>query len=260
MHFSPSERRAARLPLRARLARGVLCVLVAGGVAAGVANCAPPAGPRDGGPAPRLSAPTSASPLWPDDTPAPGRPDKAAPTYARYLPLEKVRVPKAGVTALSAKNLLMLDPNVTSFVQMSVKPCPKSYCPLREPEYRDLTGDGRDEMVVAVDLPKFDRTLLEIYAVSGRTVRPILIFWGPLGLGGDTYGRDLLITATSATGRYTTRFHWNGEVMAAVTPDGTTSPPEGLPPDVIGTPDPGLAPRDGSGSGPDTSTETRKKP
>ncbi|MBL1098666.1 hypothetical protein [Streptomyces coffeae] len=254
MRFSPSERPAARRHPRARCARGVLSALVAVGVALGVAGCAPQAGPSDGGAAPTLSAPTSASPLWPDFTPSPGpKSGRPTPTYVRYLPVDKIRVPKAGVTALSAKTLLERDPNVPAIVQYSVMPCPGADCPMRKPVHRDLTGDGRDEKVVAVDLPRFDRTLLQVYWTSGRTVRPILIFWGPLGLNGDTYGRDLLVTATGDAGRYTTRFHWNGEVMAAVTPDGATGPPEGLAPDGMG-PDAGLVPD--TAPGPDTPTGT----
>ncbi|QKV90980.1 hypothetical protein HUT19_03850 [Streptomyces sp. NA02950] len=263
MHFSPSEWRAARRHPRARLARGVLSALVAVGVALGVADCAPPAEPHDGGAAPTLSAPTSASPLWPDYTPSPTpESGKPTPAFVRYLPVEKVRVPSGGVTALSAKTLLERDPNVPAFVQMSIDSCPRSYCPMRAPVHRDLTGDGRDELVVAVDLPKVDRTLLQVYWASRKTVRPILVFWGPLGLAGDTYGRDLLVTATGDAGRYTTRFRWNGEVMAAVTPDGATSRPEDRVPGGIAGPDIGLGPDavTGNGTSTDTRTDTRTTP
>ncbi|WP_432037150.1 hypothetical protein [Streptomyces cucumeris] len=256
----PSERRTARRLARARSARGVLPVLLAAGMALGTAGCAPQAGPRDGGAAPRLSAPTSASPLWPRYTPSSSpQPGQTPPPYVRYLPLEKVRVPKDGVTALSARTLLERDPNLPAIVPMSVRPCPGRGCPMRKAVHRDLTGDGRDEMVVAVDLPKFDRTLLQVYWASGRTVRPILVFWGPLGLGGDTYGHDLLVTATGDAGRYTTRFHWNGKVMAAVSPgDATSGPPEGRAPGDLGGPDSGLGPDDGTGT--DTGTDTRTSP
>ncbi|GAA0929915.1 MULTISPECIES: hypothetical protein [Streptomyces violaceusniger group] len=227
MRSLPTGSRTARRP-RPRPPRGLLPAVVAACTAVlTAAGCAAQAGVRDDGAAPSLSAPASAVPLWPRYTPPTVATPQDKPDFARYLPVDKIKVPSGGLAALSAKNLLLHDPNVPAVVQKEVSLCPDgSHCPLRETARRDLTGDGRDELVVAVDLPTFERTLLQVYTASGRTVRPVLIYWGPHGLTGETFGRDLLISAIGGDGRVTTRFRWNGTVMAAVTPeDGTATRP-----------------------------------
>ncbi|MEE4590590.1 hypothetical protein V2J94_01535 [Streptomyces sp. DSM 41524] len=232
MRSLPTGSRTARRP-RPGPPRALLPAVVAACAAVlTAAGCAAQAGVRDDGVAPSLSAPASAVPLWPRYTPPTVATPQEKPDFARYLPVDKVKVPSGGLAALSAKNLLLHDPNVPSVVQKEVSLCPDgSHCPLRDTAHRELTGDGRDELVVAADLPAFERTLLQVYTASGRTVRPVLIYWGPPGLTGETFGRDLLISAIGKDGRVTTRFRWNGTVMAAVTPeDGTatrTPVPEG---------------------------------
>ncbi|MFD8379272.1 hypothetical protein ACFV2X_12175 [Streptomyces sp. NPDC059679] len=217
MHSSPSQRRA----------RLLLPALVAAGAAVGIAGCASGTGAQDDGAAPRLSPPTSAVPLWPGFTP-PSTPEQVgpAPGFVRYLPVEGVSAPADGLAGLSPKRLLDKDPNVPKVIQESLTGCPDAHCPLRKPVLRDLTGDGRDELVAAVDLPKFQRTLVQVYRATGRTIRPVLIYWGQLGVTGETYGRDLIITSTGVDGRFTVRFRWNGEVMASVTPRGASSTPD----------------------------------
>lgn len=245
MHSFPSERRPPRPRPGHRLPRGVVSTLLAVSAAVGAAGCAPQGGVRDDGTAPTLSAPSSAVPLWPGYTPPFLPAATKPPSSKRYLPVKNVQVPARGLAALSAKTLLEHDPNVPEAVHKVVSTCTAGGCPLRDAVRRDLTGDGRAEMVVAVDLPEFERTLLQVYsAAPGRTVRLVLIYWGPLGLTGDTFGRDLLITATGNDGRFTTRFRWNGDVMAAVTPEGAADPPRPA--------DGGITP----GTGPSTDTRT----
>ncbi|MFE2181001.1 hypothetical protein [Streptomyces sp. NPDC059455] len=225
MRSLPTGSRTARRRPHPRLPRGLLPAVVTACAAVTAAGCATQAGVRDDGSAPSLSAPASAVPLWPQYTPSALPTPRQKSDFARYLPVDKVKVPSGGLAALSAKNLLLHDPNVPAVVQKEVSLCPDgSHCPLRDTVHRDLTGDGRDELVVAADLPAFERTLLQVYTASGRTVRPVLIHWGPPGLTGETFGRDLLISAIGGDGRVTTRFRWNGNVMAAVTPeDGTAT-------------------------------------
>ncbi len=199
--------------------------MVAASAIVTAAGCAAESGARDDGSAPTLSAPASAVPLWPQYTPSATSSPRQKPDFDRYLPVSRLRLPSGGLTAVSAQALLLNDPNVPALVQKEISLCPgNGHCPLRGPVHRDLTGDGKDELVVAVDLPRLDRTLLQVYTASGRTVRPVLIYWGPPGLTGETFGRDLLISATGEDGQVTTRFRWNGRVMAAVTPEGDAGP------------------------------------
>ncbi|WP_405540338.1 hypothetical protein [Streptomyces antimycoticus] len=247
MRSLPHASRTARQRPRPRLPHGLLSAVAAACAIVTAAGCAAQSGVRDDGAVPSLSAPASAVPLWPHYTPSAASSPRQKPDFDRYLPVSRLRLPSGGLTAVSAQALLLNDPNVPALVQKEISVCPGSGdCPLRSAVHRDLTGDGKDEQVVAVDLPRLDRTLLQVYTASGRTVRPVLIYWGPPGLTGETFGRDLLISATGEDGRVTTRFRWNGRVMAAVTPENgagarATEPgadPEAVPEPLEAVPEP----------------------
>ncbi|MGI5404566.1 hypothetical protein ACQEVG_34945 [Streptomyces sp. CA-135486] len=193
--------------------RTLITALAACAAVVGLGGCAAEAGARDGGPAPTLSPPTSASPLWPEyappPTPTPTGPDRP------YLSIKGVEVPAAGLKRIAVKELLEKDPNVPPLVQAAMENCPGPDCGLRRPVYRDLTGDGQDELVVALDAQEAGLTLIQVYGAFGTAVRPVLISWGPLGLTGETFGRDLVLTSTGNDGRFTTRYRWDGNVLTA---------------------------------------------
>ncbi|WP_405791840.1 hypothetical protein [Streptomyces sp. NBC_01506] len=224
---------------RSRAGRSVFLAPLAAVVAlAGAAGCAAETGARDGGPAPRLSPPVSSAPLWPDYAPPVPPTDGNAdsePAFKRYLPVRGVSVPTGGLRKLSVRQPMTNDPNIPEFVQLALQSCPGAECGLREPVYRDLTADGQDEMVVALDEPSSGLTLIQVYRASGDTVRPVLINWGPEGLTGETFGTDLIITSTGQNGRVTTRYRWNGEVMTVENPwktsDDGPRPPDPLAPE-----------------------------
>ncbi|MFD3522330.1 hypothetical protein [Streptomyces sp. NPDC058653] len=197
---------------------------------AGAAGCAAETGARDDGPAPSLSPPVSSAPLWPDYAPPvpPTSGDEARKQLReRYLPV-KVAVPAGGLRKLPAPRLLENDPNVPEFVRAAARDCPGATCGLRDPVYKDLTADGRDELVVALDEPASGLTLIQVYRASGDSVRPVLISWGPVGLTGETFGTDLILTSAGQNGQITTRYRWNGEVMTVENPwktsDGARAP------------------------------------
>ncbi|MFC8080757.1 hypothetical protein ACFUN8_35100 [Streptomyces sp. NPDC057307] len=198
----------------------VLAALAVVTALAGTAGCAAETGARDGGPAPSLSPPVSAAPLWPDYAP-PEPPDSGEAekqNFERYPPVKDVTVPAGGLKKLSVRELLTKDPNVPDFVRAALRSCPGADCGLRDPVYKDLTSDGLDELVVALDEPSSGLTLIQVYRASGETVRPVLINFGPVGLTGETFGTDLILTSAGQTGRVTTRYRWNGEVMTVENP------------------------------------------
>ncbi|NUK65703.1 hypothetical protein HRW23_10945 [Streptomyces lunaelactis] len=198
-----------------------LTALTAGAALTGLAGCASETGTRDDGVAPSLSPPVSAQPLWPQYAPpTPPAGDETSPTDKRYLTVEGITVPAGGLKKVPVKQLLQHDPNMPKLVLAAMEDCPGSRCGLRRPVYRDLTGDGRDELIVALDEESAGLTLIQVYWSRDGTVRPVLISWGPLGLTGETFGHDLLLTSTGDDGLYTTRYRWNGAVMAAGAPQG----------------------------------------
>ncbi|WP_329038682.1 hypothetical protein OIE71_33315 [Streptomyces sp. NBC_01725] len=209
------------------------------------AGCAAETGARDDGPAPRLPPPLRSAPLWPDHAPpTDGNADLAVEPYPA---VRDVRVPAGGLRDVPVRELLAKDPNVPRFVRVALGNCPGAECGLRDAVYRDLTADGRDELVVALDEPSSGLTLVQVYRASGDTVRPVLINWGPEGLTGETLGTDLILTSTGRNGRVTTRYRWNGEVMTVENPwkssDEATRAPDPLAPEKA-------VPRQHAGPGP----------
>lgn len=209
-HSGPAQRGRPSVP-------AALAVVAA---LAGVAGCAAETGARDGGPAPRPSPLVSSAPLWPDYAPSepPSSGEAAKRNVKRYLPVRGVDVPADGLKGVPVRRLLSNDPNLPQFVRTALGNCPGPTCGLRDPVYKDLTSDGRDELVVALDEPDAGLTLVQVYRAWGDTVRPVLISWGPVGLTGETFGTDLILTSTGQTGRVTTRYRWNGEVMTVENP------------------------------------------
>ncbi|MET9552409.1 hypothetical protein [Streptomyces sp. NPDC006645] len=238
----------------------VLAAMAVVTVIAGTAGCASQTGARDGGPAPSLSPAVSSAPLWPDYAPADGETGKHA--LRRYRPVDDVTVPSGGLKELSVRRLLTKDPNVPDFVRAALASCPGAECGLRDPVYKDLTSDGLDELVVALDEPAAGLTLIQVYRASGGTVRPVLIDFGPVGLTGETFGTDLILTSVSRTGRITTRYRWNGEVMTVENPwsrsDDAPQAADPLAPEKPVPQDASPVPRQrtGPGAGPDAGRPT----
>lgn len=211
-HPSPTPPRAP-----ARTVRTAVAVAVSGvvGCAALTGCAAGNGGVEDGGVAPSLSAPVSSSPLWPDHTSPPSERNGLDPGPTKpYLPVKGVSVPGGGLRKVPLEDLLSHDPNVPGVVSVMPKVCPGAKCGIRTPVHRDLTGDGADELIVAVDDPGTASTVVVVYRATGHTVRPILVAYGQLGLTGETLGRDLVLTWAGASGEYITRYRWNGKVMA----------------------------------------------
>ncbi|MFF3401959.1 hypothetical protein ACFYW6_26030 [Streptomyces sp. NPDC002659] len=198
---------------RLRAAAVTACV-----TAVGLAGCAAETGARDGGVAPRLSPPTSASPLWPQYSPPVTPTSEPTGPGRRYLSIKDVEVPAAGLKGIPVQELLEKDPNVPKLVQAELEACPGPECGLRKPVYRDLTGDAQDELVVGLDAPAAGLSLVQVYRAFGTAVRPVLISWGPLGLTGEIFGHDLVLVSTGNDGRFTTRYRWDGNVLSAAAP------------------------------------------
>ncbi|WP_329377492.1 hypothetical protein [Streptomyces sp. NBC_01716] len=242
----------------------VLAALAVVTALAGAAGCAAETGARDDGPAPALSPPVSSAPLWPDYAPPvpPSNGDtEAERAVQRYRPVRDVTVPAGGLRKLPVRQLLTNDPNVPEFVRAAVRNCPGAKCGLRDPVYKDLTADGRDELVVALDEPASGLTLIQVYRASGDTVRPVLISWGPVGLTGETFGTDLILTSAGQNGRVTTRYRWNGDVLTVENPWNTSddarapdplAPETAVPSEATPVPRPGTGPDAGIGAGTDS--------
>ncbi|MGW1077288.1 hypothetical protein [Streptomyces sp. NPDC002537] len=174
--------------------------------ATALSGCAPAEGARDNGVAPSVTAPASASPLWPGHSPGPSH-DEPAPSA---VPVPGVTVPEGDLREVPPEQLLRADPGVPD----SVKNCSGTRCQLRDPVYVDLTGDGKPELVLAFD--DIGRTLMWVYTASGNSVRRILDCAEPSWMTVATVGRDLVVDESGDGHKSTTRYRWNGKVLTPV--------------------------------------------
>ncbi|MGW8374769.1 hypothetical protein [Streptomyces sp. ODS28] len=185
-----------------------------------LAGCTASDGLRDNGPASKVSAPPTPSPVWPDlPTPSPSGEEWDAGGPFDVVP--GVRAPDGDLRKVPARDLLAADRNPT--VEGMLRKCHDGPCRLRKPVYRDLTGDGRDELVLGYAGPG-NRILVEVYRAEGSKVRPVLLHWGEPGLTAETVGRDLVLREVLYGEVSAARYRWNGTIMSHVSTESRQGP------------------------------------
>ncbi|WP_438296183.1 hypothetical protein [Streptomyces sp. HUAS TT7] len=202
-----------------------------------------------------VSAPPLPVPLWSVAAEPSGSPSPLASPPDQPEPLPGVSLPPGGdLRSLSAQEIIAKDPNVTPDLQRAAADClPGSGCGLRRPELRDLTGDGRPELLVLIDpdprhtadtdtgLP-LDTQLYVYWADGGRVFQ---VHADSLGKGTqvDLQERDLVIRRIAdpwgwpgSTSQLTTdRYRWNSQLhqlelhSSVVAPMSTTAPSKAAP-------------------------------
>ncbi|MFC5665693.1 hypothetical protein ACFP3U_22265 [Kitasatospora misakiensis] len=198
-----------------RRPRVLLPVLLAAAALALPVGCAAPGELRDHGGAAPVTRPPAKVPLWPGLATAPSRTplDSAAGRTPEPSPqpVPDVAVPGQDITAVDVRALLAKDPGVTQDERRVLQPC--AGCELRSPEYRDLTGDGRPELLVAVSLA--EAAVLHVYTASGDRLLPVLRVPLMKLFGAETVGTELwLYEPTTASTRTSRLYHWDGVRLA----------------------------------------------
>ncbi|KJY25399.1 hypothetical protein, partial [Streptomyces sp. NRRL S-495] len=253
-----APRRTAGGPRGARLrpVLPVLPVLFAAAALALPVGCAAPGELRDYGAAVLVTPSPAREPLWP------GAPTAASPTPLEPAgsrspepppqPVPDLTVPGQDVTAVDIRALLTKDPGVTQDERRVLEPCPG--CELRAPEYRDLTGDGRPELLLAVGLA--GTVVLHVYTASGDRLLPIHRVSLLKGFGAETVGTDLWLYEPTASFRTGRLYRWDGVRLALADQkvEGIGPTPEPDPTPTAEKPavekPPGTGPSAGSGGGP----------
>ncbi|MYT31043.1 MULTISPECIES: hypothetical protein [unclassified Streptomyces] len=166
-----------------------------------LAGCASPEGLQDEGPARRVNAPLA---LWPTYSPAPLR-ENENPAALKPLPALP-RVPSGSMAA--ADPLAVLDADFAS--SGGTPPRPSS---VRSPELRDLTDDGKPDLIAVVDLDR--RTSeLRVYTVRKGVVTRILALRAVLA-GVEVAAGHLAVREPTKDPRYVsvTDYVWDGRTM-----------------------------------------------
>ncbi|MEV7780635.1 hypothetical protein [Kitasatospora sp. NPDC088351] len=173
-----------------------------------------PGGLQDHGASQPVTPPLKPQPLWPglDASPSPASPATAT-AQPTPRPVPDVTVPGNDTTAVDVRTVLAKDPMVGPEERRALDSCPE--CKVRSPEYRDLTGDGRSELLVAVATP--GAVVLHVYTLADDRVLSVLQVTAREGFSAETVGCDLwLYELTTASARTSSHYHWDGVRLGLV--------------------------------------------
>ncbi len=149
--------------------------------------------------------------LWPAADTAP--PSTATATgQPPPAPVPGVPVEGDDIRAVEVGTLLAHDPAVLGPERSALAGC--AGCAVRPAQYRDLTGDGRDELLTAV-ITGDRRAVLHVYTLRERQILPVLALQALPGFSADTVGTDLLVhEPTSEVTETTSTYHWDSVRLA----------------------------------------------
>jgi hypothetical protein len=171
------------------------------------AGCAADSGLHDAGPARPVSSWPSPVLLWPAVEPARSPAAQASPSVAAD-PLPGLTAAGDDIRVLDPRAILGADPALRGDERAALNGC--TGCQVLTPEYRDLTGDGRPELIVAV-LTAAQHGYLHVYRLREHRVLPALDLSVPDGFTAETQGTDLVVDEPGSATRTTTRYSWNAE-------------------------------------------------
>ncbi|MBT2386276.1 hypothetical protein [Streptomyces sp. ISL-11] len=207
----PRTATSARRPARVLAAAALLAVAATGcgtvGEPVGAGRTAPAAAP---------------SRLWPDRPPAP------TPTGEQHDDVTSTRVP--GIAAIPSGDVRAADPYTVIKAEVAahrddvtgadglddptaakIASCTRGRpgCPLRAPVYRDLTGDGHDELIMGIEMEEHLVGLRCYTVVDGRLTRVMATVVQPSAI--EVAGRDLIVWEPSTTPHYAVRsvYSWD---------------------------------------------------
>ncbi|MCC3771519.1 hypothetical protein K6I34_004524 [Streptomyces sp. UNOC14_S4] len=174
-----------------------------------------------------LSAGTTApamapSPLWP------GRPPAPTPSGAQHDDVTATRVP--GVPEVPSGDIRKVDAYAVVKAEVAahrhdvtgadgldeatadkIMSCSEEAgdCPVRAPVHRDLTGDGRDDLIVGIEMGDHLLGLRCYTLVKGVLTRIMATIVQPSSI--EIAGRDLIVWEPSATPHYAVRsvYSWD---------------------------------------------------
>ncbi|MEV5594957.1 hypothetical protein [Streptomyces sp. NPDC052496] len=185
-----------------------------------VSGCAGTGAPKSAGRTAGASAPAL---LWPDRTPAPQQsyePNSAErPEPVRGVPrvpsgdmhqVSALAVAKAKVAAMTGN----LDEDGTNRKIKECRVAGRKPCPVQRPEYRDLNGDGKDELLLGVESGKTFLFLWGFTAKDGVVTQ--IMDAGVTPLSVELAGHDVIIREPAGSGGYTLRrvYSWDKRLQA----------------------------------------------
>jgi hypothetical protein len=210
-----------RRPLRTALAAAAVALL-----ATAAAGCGDSGGLQEAG-----ATPTAVSPvkLWPDLRPAsspawPYDEGSARTVKGVTVPGDDIREvdPVAVVRAeIAAKTADYGSKGAYHETVNRIQQCTAggggTGCPLLTPYYRDLTGDGRDELTLGFRLYPTNQTALRVYTVENHRLVQVLEDDDAI-IGVELAGRAVIVRSPAGISgyEYRTTWEWDQERKAMV--------------------------------------------
>lgn len=181
------------------------------------AGCGDPGGLHSAGPAPTAEGPTR---LWPELPP----PSAPAEDYGAMesLPVKGVGVPDGDLHKVDPATVAKVDfdanPGTYSRSDSAYKKTVQKLktcggarsddeCPVLNAYYRDLTGDGKDDLIVGIRLPE-ENLDIRAYALDKRQLTQIMEM-GDAVLGVELAGHEVIVRAVSSLPGYEYRTVWS---------------------------------------------------
>ncbi|MDH6110940.1 hypothetical protein P3T36_004513 [Kitasatospora sp. MAP12-15] len=188
--------------MRNRLS-GVMLLLL---LAIAATGCADGGQLHDAGLTPAVTERPTPQLLWAADaTSAP--PSPAAPSSpSAPVPLTGITATSDRIEDLPLSTVLQKDPGLSADERSALAGC--DGCTIRPAQYRDLTGDGRSELLAALVTPS--RAYLHVYALNNRQVLPVLDLTLQLGFTADTVGTDLVVHEPTQATEIISTYQWDG--------------------------------------------------
>ncbi|MDK0522222.1 hypothetical protein [Streptomyces sp. ML-6] len=188
------------------------------GVAAGFAlssGCGDTGGLHSAGPTPTAIGPTR---LWPRLPPASAAPYDYGEGETARIPgivvpdgdvrrLDPVAVVRAGIRARTNRTSSTADLPADVVRRIEACPAEPASCPVLPPHFRDLTGDGREEMVLGIELPGRQVSIRVYMPDSGGLTR--ILSTSDAVISVELAGRDLIVRVLSAITGYEYRTAWS---------------------------------------------------
>ncbi|MEU9314353.1 hypothetical protein [Streptomyces sp. NPDC048295] len=187
------------------------------GAAVGVAlltGCGNGGGLRSAGPTPTAVGPAR---LWPELPPASAAPYDYGEGETARIPgievpdgdvhrLNPVAVVQAGLRARPNRSSGTADLPAETVRQINACRTDPASCPVLRPYYRDLTGDGRDDLVLGIRLPDHQLSVRVYMPEAGGLTR--ILSTSDAVISVELAGRDLIMRAPSAIAGYEYRTAW----------------------------------------------------
>ncbi|WP_405978600.1 hypothetical protein [Streptomyces sp. NBC_00158] len=220
-------------------------------------GCGNTGGLASAGPTPTASGPVH---LWPERKGAevpPADPGGAPPEYVRGLPkVTGQNVHEVDPVALVQAEL-RAHPDISvgadgmpAETAAAIRACGKigqdpAACPVRQPYYRDLTGNGKDELVIGIELP--DRMMsVRAYTVdAGGRINRIMATTETV-ISVELAGRDVILRVPSGNPGYEliTAWSWDAKQRTMLpereqivrVPAGAAASPSASPPPPASSP------------------------